>query len=111
MTKKLRNIEFVVEDLRGVCLWEMPDGSLIGDGEGRFLSLEGDLNSPIIESRMRDAAVGYVGIEALDGEPMWVPGSRKITDNESDDHMERFVDGYIPDPVDSVKQLGRRGVV
>lgn len=111
MSKKLRNIEFVVEDLRGVCLWEMPDGSLIGDGEGRFLSLEGDLNSPVIESRMREAAVGYVGFEALDGEPMWIPGSRKITDSESDDHTERFVDGYIPDPVDSIKQLGRRGLI
>jgi hypothetical protein len=111
MSKKLKKIDFVVEDLRGVCLWEMPDGTLIGDGDGRFLSLEGDLNSPIIESKMRDAAVGYVGMPALDGEPMWIPGSRKITDNEADDHTERFIDGYIPDPVDSVKQLARRGMV
>lgn len=111
MSKKLKNIEFIVEDLRGVCLWEMPDGSIIGDEEGNFLSLEGDLNSPIVESKMREAAVSYVGFEALGGDAMWIPGSRKITDNESDDHMERFIDGYIPDPVDSVKQLKRRGIV
>jgi hypothetical protein len=48
---------------------------------------------------------------ALDGEPMWIPGSRKITDNEADDHTERFIDGYIPDPVDSVKQLARKGMI
>jgi hypothetical protein len=110
MPKRLKNIEYIVEDLTGVCLWEMADGSLIGDGEGRFLSMEGDLNSPIIEGKMRDAAIYYVGFEALDGGPIWIPGSRKITDNESDDHTERFIDGYIPDPVDAVKQLERKGL-
>lgn len=110
MSKKLKNIELVVEDLRGVCVWELADGSVIGDEEDRLLSMEGELYSPIIERKMRDAARHYLGEEALLGRARWIPGSRKITDNESDDHMERMLDGAIPDPVDAVKQLQRRGL-
>lgn len=110
MTKKLKNIDIVVEDLRGICVW-MLDDAVLGDGEGRYLCVEGDLHSPILEAKLRDAAVHYLGSEALLGEPFWIPGSRKVTDNESDDHMERMLDGYIPDPVDSVKQLQKKGLV
>jgi len=111
MGKMLKNVQVVVEDLRGVCLWEMPDGACLGDDEGRMLSMEGNINDFIIEKKMRDAAKYYIGVEALDGHPRWMPGSRKITDNESDDHMERMLDGDIPDPVDAFKQLNRKGLV
>ncbi len=110
MSKRLKKIDIVVEDLRGVCIWKLADGSVIGDGDGRYLTVEGDINSPILEGKLRDAAVSYVGTEALLGTPIWISGSRKITDNEADDHMERMLDGYIPDPVDSVKQLQRKGI-
>lgn len=110
MSKNLKSIDIVVEDLRGICVWMMDDESILGDDEGRYLCVEGDLYSPILEAKMRDAAVHLIGSEALLGDPFWIPGSRKITDNESDDHMERMIDGYIPDPVDSVKQLQRKGL-
>lgn len=111
MAKVLKNVEVIVEDLTGVCLWMMPDNACLGDDEGRFLSMEGNLYDPLIEAKMRDAAVHYLGYEALEGYAYWMPGSRKITDNESDDQMERFLDGHIPDPVDSTKQLQRKGIV
>lgn len=111
MSKKLKKIDVVIEDLRGVCVWKLDDGSVLGDDEGHYLCVEGDLNSPILEAKLRDAAVHYLGSEALMGRPVWIPGSRKITDNEADDHTERMMDGYIPDPVDSVKQLQKRGIV
>ena len=107
----LKNMQVVVEDLRGVCLWQMPDQSCLGDDDGNFLSMEGNLNDFVIESKMQRSAISYLGEEALTGKAFWIPGSRKITDGESDDHMERMLDGNIPDPVDAVKQLQRRGLV
>lgn len=111
MGKMLKNVQVVAEDLTGVCLWMMPDGACLGDDEGNFLSMEGYINDFIIEKKMRDAARYWVGQEALEGRPHWIPGSRKITSNESDDHMERMLDGDIPDPVDAFKQLNRKGLV
>jgi hypothetical protein len=111
MGKRLKNAEIIIEDPLGVCLWQMPDNSCLGDDEGRYLSMEGDLNNPIIEQKMRDAAVHYLGFEALQGKAMWMSGSRKITDSEADDHMERMLDGNIPDPVDVAKQLQRGGLI
>ena len=109
MAKRLKNAQVVIEDLHGVCLWQMPDGACLGDDEGRYLSMEGDLNNPLIEQKMRDAAIHYLGFEALEGKAIWMSGSRKITDGEADDHMERMLDGHIPDPVDVAKQLHRGG--
>ena len=111
MGKMLKNVQVVVEDLRGVCLWRMPDGACLGDDDGNLLSMEGNLNDFIIEKKMRDAAKYWMGVEALEGSPHWIPGSRKITDGESDDHMERMIDGRIPDPVDVFKQLDRKGML
>jgi hypothetical protein len=111
MGKMLKKIEVITEDITGVCLWMMPDGACLGDDEGKFLSMEGYLHDFIIEKKMRDAAKFWVGPEALEGKPHWISGSRKITDGESDDHMERMLDGDIPDPVDAMKQLSRKGLV
>jgi hypothetical protein len=111
MGKRLKRIEVINEDVRGVCFWRMPDGSFIGDGYDRYLTVEGYLNDPIVERKMLDAAVHYIGGDALLGEAFWSSGSRKISDNESDDHMERFLDGHIPDPVDAIRQLKRKGLV
>ena len=111
MGKKLKNVEIVVEDIYGVCLWQMPDGAYLGDDDGRFLCMEGNLNDFIVEKKMMQAAKSYIGDEALTGEAFWMPGSRKISDNESDDQMERLLDGKIPDPVDQVKQIHRQGLV
>lgn len=111
MGKRLKRIEVIKEDLRGVCLWRMPDGTFIADEYDHFLSLEGYLDDPIVERKMLDAAVHYIGGDALLGRAFWSSGSRKVTDNESDDHMERFLDGRIPDPVDVARQLKRKGLV
>jgi hypothetical protein len=111
MSKNLKNIQVIVEDLHGVCLWRMPDGSCLGDDEGRYLSVEGQLNDPVSEAKMRDAAIHYLGSEALEGRAVWMSGSRKISDNEYDDQTERLLDGHIPDVVDIARQLERNGSV
>ena len=104
----LKRASVVVEDEFGVCLWEMPGGLYLGDGEGHFLSAYGKVQDPIIEQKMLVAAVAHMGDEAREGKPFWMPGSRKVTDNEHDDQMERMLDGKIPDIADQAAQLARR---
>jgi hypothetical protein len=108
MNKTLKNAQVIVEDEYGVCLWKMQDGSVLGDDDGRFLSLNGKLNDPLTEAKMLKAARYWIGVEADLGGPLWIPGSRKISDEEYDDQSERLRDGEIPDVVDQVKQLERR---
>lgn len=108
MGKRLKNAQVIIEDSIGVCLWRMPDGTYLGDDDGHFLSATGYLDDIIIEGKMRDAARSYIGEEALLGEPIWMSGSRQISDSEADDEMERFLDGRIPDVVDAARQLERR---
>lgn len=103
---RLKRATPVIEDDFGVCLWRMPDGSVLGDDEGRFLSLNGSLDNPIIEEKMRTAAIYWLGEEAMLGEPFWMPGSRQVTDNEADDQMENLVDGKVPDEVQHMRSKG-----
>lgn len=106
--KTLKNVQVVEESIYGVCLWQMPDGSFLGDGDGNFLSVEGLMRDAILEEKMRKAAIHYLGVEGSLGEPHWICGARKITSNERDDQMERLLDGHIPDIVDATRQKGIR---
>lgn len=103
---RLKRATPIIEDDFGVCLWRMPDGAVLGDDEGRFLSLNGRIDDPIVESKMKNAAVYWLGEEALLGEPMWMPGSRQISDGEAEDQMENLIDGKTPDEVQHMKQKG-----
>lgn len=77
-----------------LCLWEMPDGRYVGNSDGEFMCAESfHMNDPVIEQKMRDAAVAYGYPE---GNPVWMPG-RKVSAMESDDQMERLLNGKIPD--------------
>jgi hypothetical protein len=108
MGRKLKKVEVIPEGNTGVCLWCMPDGTFLGDDEGRLLSAFGKLDDPIIEEKMRQAAVFYLGLEANDGQPVWSAGSRQVSDNEHDDQMERLLEGKIPDIVDQTRQISNR---
>jgi hypothetical protein len=108
---RLKRVEPIIEDPYGVCLWRMHDGSYLGDEDGRFLSMSGNLDNPIIEEKMRIAAISYIGEEAMLGGPLWMPGIRKISDSEADDQMENLLEGRIPDVVDSMKQAAKGGLL
>jgi hypothetical protein len=106
MPMRLKRATPIIEDDFGVCLWRMPDGAVLGDEEGRFLSLNGRLDDPVVEAKMKKAAIYWVGEEALLGEPLWMPGSRQISDGEAEDQMENLIDGKVPDEVQHMKQKG-----
>jgi hypothetical protein len=106
MPMRLKRATPIIEDDFGVCLWKMPDGAVLGDDEGRFLSLNGKLDDPVVEAKMKKAAIYWVGEEAILGQPYWMPGSRQVSDGEAEDQMQNLVDGKIPDEVQAMKQKG-----
>jgi hypothetical protein len=89
----------VPEHSYGVCVWEV-DGAYLSDGDG-FLSLEGVIGDHRIEEKMREAAHYWLGVK--EGRPKWLPGARKITQDEFDDQNARLLDGKIPDPVEAMR--------
>lgn len=93
---------FIPSTKYGVCVWEI-DGSYLSDGNG-FLSLEGVMNDPKVEHRMREAAYYWLDGEKI-GKPTWLPDARKITNDEWEDQKARLEAGMIPDPVDAVRQM------
>jgi len=83
----------------GVCIWIMPDGRPLSDGDG-VLSAEGFVGDENIEKRVTQAAKYWTGSD--EGEVAWVHGARKITASERDDQAERLNDGLIPDPYEDI---------
>jgi len=81
----------------GVCIWILPNGQPLSDGDG-FLSAEGFIGDKDIESRVEAAAKYWTGSE--EGELAWVHGARKVSGSEREDQIARFHDGLIPDPLE-----------
>lgn len=101
----LKRVVPVYEDNRGVCVWQMPDGSVFGDDDGNILSLEGEVYDPVVEIKMRKAAIYWGGEEAKAGRSKWLRGTRKISDEEYELQNERLLEGHIPDPADEAGQI------
>jgi hypothetical protein len=92
-----QRVSVVDETDIGVYVWRMPDGRWVGDEDGNFLSIaaqKGDLR------RIHEltAAVRSYGVE--EGAPAFLPGRRKITDEELEEQESRLSQGLIPDPYD-----------
>lgn len=104
MGVKLKGIRPVYETSYGVCVWVMPDGAVLGDEDGNFLSLSGELHDPLVEIKLRKAAVYWCGEEAKLGNAKWIPGARQISDDEYDEQNDRLLRGVVPDPVDEARQ-------
>lgn len=88
---------YVDEPDHGVYVWLMPDGKWVGDDEGNWLSIDsmrGDKSA--MESLKR--AVRDFGVEV--GGALFVPGHRKVTDEEFEEQRQRLLFGLTPDPLD-----------
>ena len=83
----------------GVCIWIMPDGKPLSDGDG-ILSAEGFVGDKDIERRVTEAVKYWTG--STEGELAWVHGARKITASERDDQVERLHNGLNPDPFEDM---------
>ena len=82
----------------GIYVWQMPDGKTLGDGEGNVLNIpsaRGDLIKMASISRYVKEILRIEG-----GGPVFMEGTRPITDSEWEDQMHRLMEGYTPDPYD-----------
>lgn len=79
----------------GVCIWIMPDGLPLTDGDG-VLCAEGLCGDPAIEKRVKEAALYWTGSDQ--GIARWVSGARKVSASEREDQAERLSNGLIADP-------------
>jgi len=81
----------------GLYAWQMPDGSLVMDEEGGYLSissLKGDIRQI---KKLKDAAKHY-GLEG--GKPIFFAGHRAVTDEELAEQKQRLEMGLVPDTQD-----------
>ena len=86
---------WVPERAFGVCMWMMPDGFPLSDGDG-VLCAEGLCGDKDVEKKVRDAAIYWTGSE--EGRISWVAGARKVSSSEREDQAERLSNGLIADP-------------
>ena len=96
---KTRNMRITeVEEVPyGVYVWQMPNGALVTNEDGDYLcinAVKGDIKKI---KALRDAAK-YWGIE--EGQPMWMSGHRKISQEEYEYQKQRLELGLVPDEYD-----------
>jgi hypothetical protein len=90
---------WVPERVFGVCIWIMPDGLPLTDGDG-VLCAEGFVGDPKVEKRVADAASYWTSKK--EGYVRWVQGARKVSQSEREDQQERLANGLTPDPVEDI---------
>lgn len=86
---------WIPERTFGVCIWVMPNGEPLSDGEG-VLSAEGFVGDENIEKAVKEAAAYWTG--STEGRAEWIHGARKVTSSERDDQVERLSSGLVADP-------------
>lgn len=94
---KTLNRQQVEEVPYGMYVWRLPDGEVLGDGDGNIMNvfcMKGDRKAI---AAITDAARHYGFPE---GTPEWWSGKRRITDEELEEQQMRERLGLIPDPLD-----------
>lgn len=90
-------ISQIQETNLGIYIWRMNNGSWLIDNDGNFLSItsfQGDLTA-IAKISAAARNIGYG-----DGQAIFAPGRRKISDSEFEEQMARQEAGLIPDVYD-----------
>ena len=90
----------------GICAWKLPDGTLLMDADENILCAEGPVGSGKIERMVAEAAAYWS--DNAGGKPHWVPGARKVSDDELDHQKGRLLDGLIPDEYEEILDPDKR---
>lgn len=97
---------WVPERAYGVCVWILPNGEPLSDGDG-ILCAEGYVGDEKIEKMVTEAAKYWT--QSDEGYAAWVGGARKVSSDEREDQVERLVNGLMPDPYeDVIESIARR---
>jgi hypothetical protein len=99
MTLKTTNKQVVEEVAYGMYVWELPDGEVLGDGEGNIMNcfVWERKDRPAAARAIAEAARGYGFPE---GKAVWWSGKRQIDDEELEHQVDRAKAGLTPDPLD-----------
>jgi len=84
-------------DKFGLYMWQMPNGAYIADEDQNFLSIPSQYGDPRKVERLREVVRGF-GID--EGEPVFFPGVRQVTDEEYAEQQGRMNEGLVPDKYD-----------
>jgi hypothetical protein len=98
-SKFFKNLSASVEQETeyGVYVWEMPTGQYLGDGGGRFLSIDSRQNDI---KRMTQLANEVKSFGVTEGSIHFLADRYKVTDGEWESMMERLDNEQMPDPAD-----------
>lgn len=94
---KTTNREAIEEVPWGMYVWQLPDGNILADEDGNVMNvfcIKGNLKA---QQNITEAAHHY-GFP--DGKVVWLPGKRRVTDEELAEQQMREKWGLIPDPYD-----------
>ena len=96
---------WVPERAFGVCIWVLPDGEPLSDGDG-VLCAEGFVGDEKVENMVKEAARYWTG--STQGRIAWVHGARKVSASERDDQAERLNNGLTPDPLEDILDIASK---
>lgn len=77
----------------GIYVWQKANGKFFTDGEGNALSIESMKNDPAKIKELTEAAAYYGEAE---GQAVFFPNVRKISDEEYSEQKDRMMQGLIP---------------
>ncbi len=95
--KKKGKVSIVDHMEYGVYIWQLPSGNYLGNENGDYLSISSQKGDLVRMQKLR-AAAAQCGFP--EGAPVFMAGSRKISDTEYEIQMERMKDGLLPDEYD-----------
>ncbi len=82
----------------GIYVWQMDhNGKAFGDGNGNVMNIPGRPHDIESMAKIRKSAEHY---GAPKGKVLFMPGIRRITDEEHSEQIDRMKQGYIPSETD-----------
>lgn len=89
----------VIEKKRndGIYVWRLPSGDVVTDGNGNTMNIPSKKHDIESISKITNAAKHYGFFE---GRAEFMPGVRRISDEEYSEQMNRMREGYIPSETD-----------
>jgi hypothetical protein len=82
----------------GIYVWQMThNGKAFGDGNGNVMNIPGRPHDLEAMSKIQRSAKYY---GAPEGKVLFMPGVRRITDEEHSEQIDRMKQGYIPSETD-----------
>jgi len=82
----------------GIYVWQMNhSGRAFGDGNGNVMNIPGRPHDIEAMAKLQKAAQHY---GAPEGKVIFMPGIRRITDEEHSEQIDRMKEGYIPSETD-----------